>query len=177
MHQFSYAIFTKDRNLFRLNLEQGEHDEKEKDFCRLFSSDVDDIAPAITTLSQSAEEEVEGFVDLMAALQYFSHKVGLSIRGENLELADFYMHEIEETLAAISEVESYDGHPVGELSKMMGPVVEDVGGGLDAGDPQAAMDAYQRMIDTCNTCHAVTNFGYIKIVDRSTENPFMQAFD
>lgn len=144
---------------------------------KIFAGCLAAMLMILPPLSQSAEEEVEGFVDLMAALQYFSHKVGLSIRGENLELADFYMHEIEETLAAISEVESYDGHPVGELSKMMGPVVEDVGGGLDAGDPQAAMDAYQRMIDTCNTCHAVTNFGYIKIVDRSTENPFMQAFD
>jgi hypothetical protein len=128
----------------------------------------------ISPLTQSAEE---GLVDYMTALQYFSHKAGLAIRGGNLELADFYMHEIEETLEGVGEIESYDGHPVGALSKMMAVPVESVGGGLDAGSTEAAMEAYQTMLNTCNVCHAATAHGFIKIVDRSMENPYMQAFD
>lgn len=116
-------------------------------------------------------------VTLMTALQYFSHKAGLSIRAGNLELADFYMHEIEEAMEGVAEIESYDGQPVGALSEMMAVPVENVGEGLDAGDAEGALNAYQTMLGTCNACHAATGFAIIKIEDRSTENPFMQAFD
>jgi hypothetical protein len=128
----------------------------------------------ISPMTQSAEE---GLVDYMTALQYFSHKAGLAIRGGNLELADFYMHEIEEALEGVAEIESYDGHPVGALSEMMAVPVESVGGGLDAGSTEDAMAAYQSMLDTCNVCHVATEHGFIKIVDNSMENPYMQAFD
>ena len=119
-----------------------------------------------------------GLIDLMGNFQTFTHKVGLSIRAGNPELADFYMHEIEENLALTGEIEEYDGHPVGELALgMLTPVVENVGSHLDEGDMEGALDAYNQMINACNACHLATEHGFIKIVDRGTKNPFLQAFE
>lgn len=117
-------------------------------------------------------------IGLMGNFQVFTHKAGLSIRAGNPELADFYMHEIEENLAATGEIEEYDGYPVGELAVgMLTPAVENVGSNLDSGDMDGALDAFDKMINACNACHLATAHGFIKIVDRSTENPYMQAFE
>ena len=128
-------------------------------------------------LPARAAEDVPGFVDNMIAMQYFMHKAGLSIRADNLELADFYLHEIEEILEVVGEVETYGEMPVGELSTaMLGPAFHGLEEAVDSGDSGAALAAFATVINSCNACHTATNFGYIKIADRSTENVYMQDF-
>ena len=134
------------------------------------------LAVASLNTRASGEEDVH-LVDKMSALQYFMHKAGLSIRGGNLELADFYLHEMEEVLHEVEQIESYDGQPVGQLSgAMLGPSFHELEEGVDSGDPERALAAYQVVLDACNACHVATEFGYIKLEDRSTENPYMQSF-
>ena len=122
----------------------------------------------------------DGDVDLigkMRDLQYFTHKAGIAIRGENLELADFYAHELEELLVALEGIAEYDGFPIAELSEaMLKPQVMNLGEGLDSGNSNTALEAYGTLIETCNACHAVTAHGYIKIIDDSERNPYAQDF-
>ena len=128
-------------------------------------------------VARAASEEEVHLVDKMSALQVFMHKAGLSIRGGSLELADFYLHEIEEVLDEVAKIESYDGQPVGQLSgAMLGPSFHELEEAVDSGNPEAALSAYQVVIEACNSCHVATQFGIIKIEDRSTENPYMQSF-
>ena len=125
----------------------------------------------------SADGDV-GLIDLMGNFQYFIHKAGLSIRAGNAELADFYMHEIEENIEAVSEIDEYDGFPVGDLTPaMLTPSAEAVGSNLDSGNLDGALKAYSQLINACNACHLATDHGYIKIVDHSTQNPYMQDFN
>ena len=134
------------------------------------------LAVASLAARASGEEDVQ-LVDKMGALQYFMHKAGLSIRGGSLELADFYLHEIEEVLEKVEEIESYDGQPMGQLSgAMLGPSFHALEEAVDSGDPEAALSAYKVVLDACNACHVATQFGFIKLEDRSTENPYMQSF-
>ena len=135
------------------------------------------LAVASLSAARASGEEDVHLVDKMAALQYFMHKAGLSIRGGSLELADFYLHEMEEVLEEVEEIESYDGQPVGQLSEaMLGPAFHALEEAVDSGNPETALSAYQAVLNTCNTCHVATEFGFIKIEDRSTENPYMQSF-
>ncbi len=130
-----------------------------------------------TPVSVHSDGDV-GLIDLMRNFQYFMHKAGLSIRGGNAELADFYMHEIEENLEQVGEIDEYDGHPVGQLSiGMLTPAVENVGSQLDNNDLDGAMQAYSAMLNACNACHLVTEHGFIKIVDESEKNPYIQVFE
>ena len=131
----------------------------------------------IAPINVKADGDV-GLIDLMRNFQYFMHKAGLSIRGGNAELADFYMHEIEENLEQVAKIEEYDGHPVGQLSVgMLTPAVEGVGSKLDENDLDGALQAYTAMLNACNACHLVTEHGFIKLVDASEMNPYMQVFE
>ena len=125
----------------------------------------------------SGEDDVH-LVDMMSALQTFMHKTGLSLHAGNLELADFYLHETEEVLSEVGTIESYDGQPVGLLSaEMLGPAIHELEEAVDGESPEAARAAYQVVLEACNACHLATGFGFIKVVDKSTENPYMQSFE
>ena len=58
-----------------------------------------------TETSEIAEEEEGGDpVQLMTNMQYFLHKAGLSLRAGNMELADFYAHELEEMISELKTI-------------------------------------------------------------------------
>ncbi|MGM0632180.1 MAG: hypothetical protein ACQETO_03300 [Pseudomonadota bacterium] len=133
------------------------------------------VAALMPFTVSASDDEVE-LVDNMSLLQYFSHKAALSIDARNRELADFYVHELEEAVEETGSVESYDGHAIGELSgAMLRPALENLEGALDDGEWPDVSQAFDAMIQSCNSCHQATEHGYIRI-QRSSENPWMQDF-
>lgn len=137
-------------------------------------------AISLCTLADASEEsEDHNLIGLMGQMQYFSHKLDMSIRHENLELVDFYAHEIEETIEATTGIQAYHGKPVGELTEaMLTPAfkrfeqaVDDEDGGWDAID-----ERFGELVDACNACHQATEYGYLDI-QRTDVNPYMQSFE
>ena len=129
----------------------------------------------LPTMSSADDEEVE-LVEYMSKLQYFSHKAGLSIRAENGALADFYLHEMEEVIELVRDVEEYDGHAIGQLSEtMLEPPFETLEKSVKAEDFEQAQTDYGELLKACNSCHTRTEHGFIKIQE-SRDNPFMQSF-
>lgn len=114
-------------------------------------------------------------VRIMADMQRHLHKLSLSLDHDNQPLAAFYHHELVEALEAAEAVESYDGHPVGQLSRtMLQPAVERLKKALDSG--VGTDEALDGVIRACNACHQVTEHGFLRI-QRSEDNPFMQLFE
>ncbi len=149
---------------------------KLRNFTRLILGIPVALAVALVPLTANSEGDV-ALAQEMSHLQGFMHKTGLSLRAGNMEAADFYVHEIEETLDVVMTVEEYDGYPIGELVKtMLVPSFESFEDALRSGDSTASLEAYLTVIETCNACHTVTAHGFIKIEDRSHTNPFMQSF-
>ena len=135
------------------------------------------LAAAILLPANAAGEGEVHLVDKMTALGYFTHKVGLSLAADNLELADFYLHEMEEVSAEVAAIPEYDGQPVGQLSAaMLLPILNELAEAVDSGSADSARAAYGKVIDSCNACHVATTFGYIKVTDRSDYNPYGQDF-
>lgn len=133
------------------------------------------LATFIPLTVAASDGEVE-LVDNMSRLQYLSHKAALSIDARNRELADFYVHELEEAVEETESVESYDGHAIGELSSgMLRPALENLEDALDEGEWSEVSQMFDAMIQSCNGCHQGTDHGYIQIQRRS-ENPWMQDF-
>ncbi len=120
------------------------------------------------------DEHGPGLIDHMGSMQYFSHKLGLSVAAGNKELASFYAHEIEETIEAVSHIKEFDGYPVGTMvEQILTPSVEQFEAVLEGeGDLRAA---YGTILESCNQCHAATKHGYIKI-SFNENNPFNQSF-
>ncbi len=134
------------------------------------------LLPLMTVSSSQAGEDVE-LVRYMSSMQYMTQKTGLAIQGRNQPLASFYVHEIEEVIERLEEIESYDGHAIGSLVKsVLVPPFEALEETVKAGDWDGANAKFDQLLAACNTCHDSTDHGYIRI-QRSAENPFMQSFE
>lgn len=143
-----------------------------KTICILMTASLCSFAMA------SGEGEDHDLIGNMGALQYFSHKLDLSIRHQNRKLVDFYAHEIEETLEETAEIPEYHGKPVGELAEtMLAPAFERFEQALDGEDSDwRAIDGkFGELVDACNACHQATGYDYINI-ERTRSNPYMQSF-
>lgn len=129
--------------------------------------------------AEGDDDHEHDLIGNMGSLQMFSHKFDLAIGHRNRELADFYAHELEETIESTAAIEAYHDKPIGKLTEsMLAPAFEKLEQALDAETANwdeigKRFDAY---IDSCNACHAATEYGIIRI-ERTDANPFMQSFE
>jgi len=134
------------------------------------------LAFTVPTLPTMADEDVE-LVEIMSAMEYFSHKLNLAVEHRNTTLASFYAHELEEIIEQAEEVESYDNYPVGAMVKsMLVPAFEKFEDALDDGDWNTISGRFDSVVEACNACHAATAHAFIR-VQRNAFNPFMQSFE
>lgn len=123
----------------------------------------------------------EGHTELaahMATLQRWTHKTTLALEARNPALADFYLHEMEESIGTIKEdVPTYEGHAIADLTeKMLGPSVEALDGALDERNWEAVDARVQDLSRACNQCHAATDHGFVRIDLDDVPNPYAQDF-
>lgn len=115
----------------------------------------------------------------MAQLHYYSQKLGYSVQAQNTELADFYLHELEELSREIQrEIPEYEGHQIGDLTdQLLMPAIETSENALDSGDWDETWQQYERLINTCNSCHQATEHAFIVITPAEGDPPFNQEFE
>jgi hypothetical protein len=116
------------------------------------------------------------FVGYMTKMQYFAHKLGLSVDAGNAALQDYYAHEVEEIVEKLEQVDDYKGIPVAKLLKTtLAPAFETLEDAVKAGDAPAVNAAYDGLLAACNNCHKAANHAYIHMEHRS-DNPYIQTF-
>jgi len=128
------------------------------------------------------EEPEEGEPELAAHMDYiqkYSHKLGLSVQGKNKELAEFYLHELEERLErVINETPVYEGYQIAELTEtMLIPVLEPLDKQVEDENWEVAKKRFREMITTCNSCHKSTDHEFIYVTTGFDNNPFNQVFE
>lgn len=134
---------------------------------------------AAATLQESEEEHEEPELAVyMSDMQRWAHKAALSINAQNAPLADFYLHELEETVEAVQEeVPEYEGHAIGPLTEqMLVPSLEALDEAVDAEDWRAAAQRLGAVAQSCNQCHAATAHGFVEIQLDDLANPYAQSF-
>jgi hypothetical protein len=149
--------------------------------CRLIAAGAAGLVLATVSLAQPSGVEAEEpeLAVAMAQLQYFTHKLALSVEARNAELARFYLHEAEETAELIrDEIAEYDGFPVGPLvGSMLLPGIERLEGTLEEPDWPAVDEVLGAIVVSCNACHQATDHGFIVIAYEPGLNPYMQSFE
>ncbi len=127
--------------------------------------------------SPAPKEPAPELAASMGDLQRFAHKLGLSLHHANQPLAEFYLHEMEETLEEISEkIPTHDGLPIKDLlSTILLPPLAQLEKALKHGDFEQSLQLWPGVIQSCNRCHAATEHAFIRIGD-IRENPFNQDF-
>jgi hypothetical protein len=120
--------------------------------------------------------EGQPLLTLMHNMQYYGHKLGLAIDAGNSKLMGFYVHEVEEVIEAVSEIESYDGIAISTLlESTLEPRFEALEAAIEVGDPARIDTAYDQLLDGCNACHTSANRPYL-VIERNRDNPYPQRF-
>ncbi len=124
---------------------------------------------------------VKGLAESMYYMQVYSHKLLLAVNHENLELADFYHHELEHIAEDIIDfIPEYGGQPIGELTKsMLMPILDDFEDAVEAEEVNwdEIRNRARLIIRSCNACHDATGYAYIKMPEETDMNPFLQVFE
>jgi hypothetical protein len=120
--------------------------------------------------------EGQPLLTLMHNMQYYGHKLGLAIDAGNRDLQGFYIHEVEEVIEAVSEIESYDGIAIPTLlSSTLKPAFEALEAAIEIGDQDKISARYDSLLEGCNGCHQGANRPYI-VIERNHDNPYPQSF-
>ena len=120
------------------------------------------------------EEEIAPY---MGELQRFSQKLGYAVNAENLRLAEFYRHEVDEVLDHLETIKEHDGFPIGgSIRKIMTPLMGEFQSALHQQSWPAIKKGYLGLIDGCNRCHAATEHEFLIITPATGEPPFNQQF-
>lgn len=122
-----------------------------------------------------------GLVTWMGRLQYYTHKLGLSLDAGNQALVGYYTHEVEEVIEAIEDIESENDIPIGSLvKKILVPAFETFEASfetsLDSGDRKRLNADYDGLIAACNQCHDTAQRPYL-VIQRNHDNPYLQRFE
>ena len=138
------------------------------------------LAPAAPVLAGDEEghSPFEGLplLTLMHNMQYYAHKLGLSIDAGNSKLAGFYAHELEEVIEAVSEIESFDGIAIAHLLKStLQPAFETLEHAIETGDTARMSTDYDGLLHACNRCHEGAHRPFI-VIERNRANPYPQRF-
>ena len=135
------------------------------------------LGTLLSVFTAPAAAEEPGLAILMQRMQTYTHKLQLSITARNAPLADFYLHELEETAEfVIDNIPTYDDYPVGELTReMLLPAVERLEDAVKSGEWTASDQRFSETVAACNACHQVAGHGYVRIVPADA-NPFAQDF-
>jgi hypothetical protein len=112
---------------------------------------------------ESAEIEL-GVV--MGHIQRYTDKLYFAGLHQNWPLANFYLHELEETTESIIGANVVDdGINVSDLMKtMLEPKIEALEAKVKAKDAAGFKADYQLLVNTCNACHAASQHPFIQII-------------
>lgn len=101
----------------------------------------------------------------MARLQHHAEKLHWALAAENGPLADFYLHELEETAEAIAHAKvTEDGVDItASLNTHLMPAIAGLEQYVNARQWPDATDGYRRLVQSCNNCHVASKHDFIRI--------------
>jgi hypothetical protein len=112
------------------------------------------------------------FGDLMNTLVQPRHaKLGLIGKEQNWTLAAYESHQLKDALSSIAKLRPrFRNQSVPDLMESMtGDAIKALDEAIQAGDASQFSQAYARLTDGCNSCHAALNHAFvvIKVPDQS----------
>lgn len=123
-------------------------------------SQVDGLQDQIRKIEEGYKP---GFGELMGTIQTHHAKLWYAGTNENWKLAEFEIHEIEETFEKISELHG-DRYKAGQLiPALVLPFLESTRDAAQNNDLPAFKERYGQLTAGCNSCHVDTGFEFIII--------------
>lgn len=120
--------------------------------------------------------------ELAEYMQYmggYMHKLSLSVKARNGELADFYMHELQASALAVKQdVPGYEGYDIAHFMELLfDPQVDTLRTVLKTRNWGEIESQISTTINSCNTCHNATGHGFVQVTAGFDKNPYNQVFE
>lgn len=107
---------------------------------------------------QIAETYKPGFGEFMSGIQTHHAKLWFAGQNQNWALADFEIHEIEESLDDIRKFCS--DRPEIKAIAMINTPMDSVSNAIQQKDPQLFKHSFILLTNTCNNCHKATDHSF-----------------
>jgi hypothetical protein len=114
-----------------------------------------------------------GLGEFMGRIQVDHAKLWLAGEARNWELAGYQLGELKEILSDVQDlIPRYQNIPVGEMiDAIVTGTITDLEGAIATRDFSKFSAAFDKLTETCNSCHQAANRGYIAI-RRPTQSNF-----
>ncbi len=116
-----------------------------------------------------------GFGDFMGTIQAHHSKLWFAGINENWKLADFEVHEIEESFEAIEKYHA--GRSETELVPIIYPALDSVSVAIEQKNLDQFKSSYNLLTNTCTICHRKTDHEFIKITIPTLQEFGNQLFE
>jgi hypothetical protein len=114
-----------------------------------------------------AETYKPGFGEFMSSIQVHHNKLWFAGQNDNWKLAEFEVHEIEETVEAIEKYQT--GREESKKLDMLKPALDSIDVAIRQKSADIFRSSYVFLTKTCNNCHQSTNFEFNVV--KVPENP------
>ncbi|MFH5832508.1 hypothetical protein [Halalkalibaculum sp. DA384] len=124
------------------------------------------------------QEETPELAEYMQHIRRYTHKLSLSIKERNSDLADFYMHELQASALAVKQdVPGYEGYDIAYFTELMfDPAVDTLRTSLSTRNWKLIEEDLDNLVNSCNTCHNATGHEFINVTSGMEKNPYNQVF-
>lgn len=137
--------------------------------CNQQNDKMKKIQATIDSLQKQLSQTYKpGFGEFMSSIQMHHAKLWFAGINNNWDLADFEIHEIEESLEDIEQFNS--DRPESKNIKMISPAIDSVSHAIEQKDGQRFKNSFTFLTNTCNNCHKETEHAF-NVVTIPTEIP------
>lgn len=147
--------------------------------CNQHTDNTEILLDRIDKLEIKLEEAYKpGFGDFMGTMQTHHAKLWFAGQNQNWDLADFEVHELEET---IEDIQKYQSHrEESEMIVMLTAPLDSIDNAIEEKNAEAFKRNFIALTNTCNQCHISVGFEFnvVKIPDTSPfSNQDFRAID
>ena len=127
--------------------------------CNQQNNQVNQMQATIDSLQKKIDETYKpGFGEFMSGIQMHHAKLWFAGQNQNWSLADFEIHEIQESLEDIQKFCS--DRPETKSIGMINVPIDSVSNAIQQKNPESFKSSFILLTNTCNNCHRETEHAF-----------------
>jgi hypothetical protein len=131
--------------------------------CNQQTNQANEMQSKVDSLQKQLDKAYKpGLGEFMAGIQLHHAKLWFAGQNQNWPLADFEIHEIQESLDDIKEF--CEDRPEVKSIGMLMPAIDSVNNAIRQKDLQLFKNSFSVLTNTCNNCHKATDHGFNVVI-------------
>jgi len=130
--------------------------------CSDNSQQLSELQTKVSQLQKKVNESYKpGFGEFMSNIQVHHAKLWFAGINQNWELADFEIHEIQESLEDLQKYQS--DREESKMLTIINPPLDSLKTAIEMKNPAQFISRFTELTNTCNYCHQAAKFEFNKV--------------